>query len=51
VTVRPFDMMEATASTTSLNTEEDYDDYTPAKLIKTLEVSQSYKSNVIVTSV
>lgn len=31
--------MEAIASTASVNAEEDYDEYTPAKLIKTLEVS------------
>lgn len=29
--------MEAIASTASVNAEEDYDEYTPAKLIKTLE--------------
>jgi len=31
--------MEATASTVSLNADEDLDDFTPAKLVKTLEVS------------
>jgi len=32
--------MEATASTVSVNAEEDLDEYTPAKLVKALEVSR-----------